>query len=258
MSKQQPADAPAHALDPIKHPGCYIYRCGKKRTVVQILMELKEFFPDSMSWPALESSEETYITYNTSFETVCAYHGSFNRSPNAIFDLRNGGCPQCAKERGLSIYRRINQDEDRQFVMPSNNMRVTNLTNKGFVYIISNRVFNDANIRKIGLTQGHDPMDRINTLSGSSVPYQFDIDAIVYSDDVLRLEQKLHAIFDSRRLSSNREFFNVVLGDVEEAVKKLDPTATYLINTESNQFKMLVRDHSKHLTEAAKNRGLVK
>ena len=256
MSKllEQSAGAPAHALDPNIHKGCYIYSKGKKRTVKQILMELKEFFPDTMSWPALEiMPPDATITWNQKFETVCSLHGTMFKPPNALFSLRNGGCRDCAKERGLQIFLKADQHQPRQYVEPSTNMRVTNLTNRGFVYIISNRIFKDVNIRKIGLTQGHDPQTRIDTLHGSSIPYPFDINAIVYSEQAAQLEHHLHTKFSDRRLANNREFFDVPLTDIEQEIKAFDTTAQYFINADSKAFKQLVKEHSKMLSEEAKN-----
>lgn len=93
----------------------------------------------------------------------------------------------------------------------------------GYVYVISNvGAFGDR-IVKIGLTRRLDPTDRIYELSGASVPFRFDIHALIFSDDAVSLETKLHQHFADRRVNrvnTRREFFYVTPTEVREALQK--------------------------------------
>lgn len=98
-------------------------------------------------------------------------------------------------------------------------------TKCGHVYIISNIGSFGENIYKIGLTRRLEPMDRVDELGDASVPFKFDVHAFIYSDDAPALEAELHKHFDDRRVNkvnTKKEFFNVSLSEIEQAVKSID------------------------------------
>lgn len=93
----------------------------------------------------------------------------------------------------------------------------------GFVYIISNIGSFGDNIYKIGMTRRLEPMDRIKELSSASVPFEFDVHAMIFSDDAPALEYSLHQHFNKYRvnkINSRKEFFNVSIDLIEEYVIK--------------------------------------
>ena len=75
------------------------------------------------------------------------------------------------------------------------------LTKSGFVYVISNFGSFGEKVFKIGMTRRLEPMDRIYELSGASVPFPFDLHAMLYSDDAPGLEHEIHRLFQGRRLN---------------------------------------------------------
>lgn len=96
-------------------------------------------------------------------------------------------------------------------------------TRAGFVYIISNIGSFGENIYKIGMTRRLEPMDRIKELSSASVPFEFDVHAMIFSEDAPKLENALHNQFDDRRVNkvnTRKEFFNVTLPEIEKVVKE--------------------------------------
>ena len=74
-------------------------------------------------------------------------------------------------------------------------------TKRGYVYVISNIGSFGENIYKIGLTRRLEPMDRVNELSGASVPFSFDVHAVILSDDAPALEAKLHRELATKRVN---------------------------------------------------------
>ena len=97
-------------------------------------------------------------------------------------------------------------------------------TRAGHVYIISNIGSFGENIYKIGMTRRLEPIDRVKELGDASVPFIFDVHAMIYSEDAPTLEKKLHKVFENKRVNlvnSRKEFFNITLDEVEEEVKKL-------------------------------------
>lgn len=91
----------------------------------------------------------------------------------------------------------------------------------GFVYIISNVGSFGENIYKIGMTRRLEPMDRIRELSSASVPFVFDVHALIFSDDAPGLESVLHRYFDAKRVNKvnpRKEFFKVDLEEIKNVV----------------------------------------
>ncbi|HCD8557635.1 TPA: DUF4041 domain-containing protein, partial [Staphylococcus aureus] len=82
----------------------------------------------------------------------------------------------------------------------------------GFVYIISNIGSFGENVYKIGVTRRLEPMDRINELSSASVPFEFDVHALIFSENAFELENKLHEYFKKykvNKVNGRKEFFKV-------------------------------------------------
>ena len=93
----------------------------------------------------------------------------------------------------------------------------------GYVYIISNIGAFGENVYKIGMTRRLDPMDRVDELGDASVPFDFDVHAMIFSDDAPKLEAALHNAFADRKLNfvnQRREFFNVSLDEIKRVVKE--------------------------------------
>lgn len=92
----------------------------------------------------------------------------------------------------------------------------------GYVYVISNIGSFGENVYKIGMTRRLEPMDRIKELSSASVPFEFDVHAMIFSEDAPALETALHQTFDKKRvnlINSRKEFFRVSLDEIEDVVK---------------------------------------
>ena len=93
----------------------------------------------------------------------------------------------------------------------------------GYVYIISNIGAFGENVYKIGMTRRLEPMDRIDELGDASVPFNFDLHALIFSENAPALENALHKAFDSKKvnmINHRREFFNVTLEEIQDVVNK--------------------------------------
>lgn len=94
-------------------------------------------------------------------------------------------------------------------------------TRAGFVYIISNIGSFGPGIYKIGMTRRLEPMDRVAELSSASVPFKFDVHAMIFSDDAPALEAILHRTFADKRVNmanTHKEFFRVSLDEIKQVV----------------------------------------
>lgn len=92
----------------------------------------------------------------------------------------------------------------------------------GYVYIISNIGAFGENVFKIGMTRRLEPMDRIDELGDASVPFYFDVHALIFSDNAPALEGKIHHHFHSNRLNKlnkRKEFFRADIHEIEKVVR---------------------------------------
>lgn len=96
-------------------------------------------------------------------------------------------------------------------------------TKVGYIYVISNIGTMGEDIYKIGMTRRLDPKDRVDELSNASVPFRFDVHAIIFSENAPQLEYELHKKFNDKRINRvnrRKEFFQVSLEEIEEFVKE--------------------------------------
>ncbi|MDH2327825.1 DUF4041 domain-containing protein [Cereibacter sp. SYSU M97828] len=114
------------------------------------------------------------------------------------------------------------------------------MTRSGYVYIISNMGAFGPDMVKIGLTRRLDPTDRVRELGDASVPFFFDTHAIIYSDEAPALERALHTEFAKQRVNATnmrKEFFRVSLDEIEEAVTRLAPGASFFRDIEAQEYR---------------------
>ena len=111
----------------------------------------------------------------------------------------------------------------------------------GYVYIISNIGAFGGNIYKIGMTRRLEPEDRIAELSGASVPFKFDIHAMIFSDDAPKLEATLHRHFADKKVNlvnGRKEFFNVSLEEIKDVVRENhDKVVDFVNEPDAEQYR---------------------
>lgn len=126
-------------------------------------------------------------------------------------------------ERQLYI-NKISELEEKLKVLEADKVNVLQReqnTRAGFVYIISNIGSFGEDVYKIGMTRRLEPMDRIAELSSASVPFPFDVHALIFSDDAPDLENILHQYFNEKRINCvnlKKEFFRVGLEEIKKVV----------------------------------------
>lgn len=113
-------------------------------------------------------------------------------------------------------------------------------TKRGHVYIISNIGSFGENVYKIGMTRRLEPTDRIKELGDASVPFLFDIHAMIYSDEARTLEYELHKAFTNKKvnmLNYRKEFFNVTLDEIEKQIKEIGIEAEFSRVPEAMEYR---------------------
>jgi hypothetical protein len=113
------------------------------------------------------------------------------------------------------------------------------MTRSGYVYIISNIGSFGENVYKIGMIRRLDPMDRVYELGDASVPFSFDVHAMIFSEDAPRLESKLHQTFDHRRVNRinlRKEFFRVTIEEIKAEAIKLKADVLVTMKAEAKDY----------------------
>lgn len=98
-------------------------------------------------------------------------------------------------------------------------------------------------VYKIGMTRRLDPMDRVKELGDASVPFPFDVHAIIYSEDAPALENKLHKLFHPRRVNlvdERKEFFHVSVDEIARAVRENHAEIEFTLAAEAAEYRKTV------------------
>lgn len=110
----------------------------------------------------------------------------------------------------------------------------------GHIYVISNIGSFGKEIYKIGMTRRLEPEERVDELGNASVPFKFDIHAMIKSDNAPELEYRLHKAFENKRVNRvnlRKEFFNVSLDEIAQEVHKYNANIMFVKEPEALEFR---------------------
>ena len=113
-------------------------------------------------------------------------------------------------------------------------------TKAGHVYIISNIGSFGEDVFKIGMTRRLEPRERVQELGDASVPFPFDIHAMIYSEDAPKLEGSLHKIFSRQQINKinpRKEFFRTGLTDIRREIDGMGINANWTIRAEAREYR---------------------
>lgn len=113
-------------------------------------------------------------------------------------------------------------------------------TKKGNVYVISNIGSFGENVYKIGMTRRLDPYERVRELGDASVPFPFDVHAIISSDDAPALELMLHKEFSLNQVNKvnpRKEFFRVPLKNIRETITKMGLDVSWTLMADATEYR---------------------
>ena len=113
-------------------------------------------------------------------------------------------------------------------------------TRMGHVYVISNVGSFGEEVFKIGLTRRLEPLDRIRELGDASVPFGFDVHAMIFSENAPTLETSLHRHFltaQVNKVNPRKEFFRVPISVIKGELEKLGITAQWTMAAEASEYR---------------------
>ena len=149
-----------------------------------------------------------------------------------------------ATEEQKAKYEQQLQDlEQRLHAAEERNQRAISMaqqTRRGHVYVISNEGSFGGDVYKIGLTRRLEPLDRIRELGDSSVPFEFDVHALIFSEDAPALETRLHRHFVLRQINKvnyRKEFFRVSIADIRSELETLGLNAQWTMTAAAREYR---------------------
>lgn len=114
------------------------------------------------------------------------------------------------------------------------------LTRSGHVYVISNIGSFGDGVFKIGMTRRLEPQDRIKELGDASVPFAFDVHAMISSDDAPTLEKAIHHSLHRNRVNKanpRKEYFRTSLDDIVKLVRDHHGEFDYVVDAEALEYR---------------------
>lgn len=139
-----------------------------------------------------------------------------------------------AKLRELTERLQVAEEKNRRAIS------MAQQTKSGHVYVISNIGSFGENVYKIGMTRRLEPLDRVRELGDASVPFEFDVHALIPSTDAPALERELHRKFvreQVNKVNPRKEFFRVQLQDVRKELDTLGVEVAWTLTAGAREYR---------------------
>ncbi|HDL7645865.1 TPA: DUF4041 domain-containing protein [Yersinia enterocolitica] len=146
-------------------------------------------------------------------------------------------------EQRVALERQLEELQKKYEEAEAKNQRAISMaqqTRAGHVYIISNIGSFGENVFKIGMTRRLEPMDRVKELGDASVPFSFDVHAMIYSEDAPSLENELHKEFKEsqvNKVNPRKEFFNVSLSEIKALIDSMNIETHWTLKAEAHEYR---------------------
>ena len=162
------------------------------------------------------------------------------------------------EEQRLALEQKIAELQLKYEEAEAKNQRAISMaqqTRSGHVYIISNIGSFGEDVYKIGMTRRLEPLDRVRELGDASVPFSFDVHAMIYSDDAPSLENHLHKVFNEKqvnKINSRKEFFNVNIKEIKSVIEDMNINAQWTMFAEAKEYResLAIEQERKAATSA--------
>jgi hypothetical protein len=90
------------------------------------------------------------------------------------------------------------------------------------------------------MTRRLEPLDRIRELGDASVPFGFDVHAMIYAEDAPKLERELHRKFllnQINKINPRKEFFRVTISELKEMVEVLGLSCNWTLAADAAEYR---------------------
>lgn len=169
------------------------------------------------------------------------------RQKEVYFERMSTESSEDMKKAILAEIEKLNEQETKLNDNEKSLEEKKKLSGAGYVYVISNVGSFGEEVYKIGMTRRQEPLDRVKELGSASVPFLFDVHALIYSKNAYELENALHKEFASKRVNKvnkRKEFFKVKLEEIKEVVlENYNGTVEFIETAEAIEYReSLLRD----------------
>lgn len=140
------------------------------------------------------------------------------------------------ESRLLELQAKLKEAEERN----QRALSMAQQTRTGHVYVISNLGSFGEHVFKIGMTRRLEPKDRVRELGDASVPFEFDIHAMIFSDDAPTLEKSLHRHFlkqQVNKVNPRKEFFRVDLQSIRTELEQLGIETHWTMKADAEEYR---------------------
>lgn len=113
-------------------------------------------------------------------------------------------------------------------------------TKAGHVYVISNIGSFGEEVYKVGMTRRLEPLDRVKELGDASVPFSFDVHAMIWCEDAPALERTLHKRFvqaQVNKVNPRKEFFRLPLAQLRQVVEEHEIEASWTMTAKAAEYR---------------------
>lgn len=160
-----------------------------------------------------------------------------------LIDKAQKEVSQANDEQKSKFEEKLRELEEKLKIAEDKNQRAISMaqqTKSGNVYVISNIGSFGENVFKIGMTRRLEPLDRIKELGDASVPFEFDVHSMIFSNDAPKLERELHKKFmrlQMNKVNPRKEFFKVTLSDIKDEVEKMEINAKWTMTAQALHYR---------------------
>ncbi len=168
-----------------------------------------------------------------------------------------------SEEQRLALEQKLAELQTKYEEAEAKNQRAISMaqqTRSGHVYVISNIGSFGEDVYKIGMTRRLEPLDRVRELGDASVPFAFDVHAMIYSDDAPSLENHLHKVFNEKqvnKVNSRKEFFNVGIKDIKSTVANMNIDAHWTMFADAKEYRESLAIDNERTAAQVANEELV-
>lgn len=160
----------------------------------------------------------------------------------AIDKVQQQAAKASAEQRALFELQLLELEAKLQAAQEKNQraLSMAQQTKSGHVYIISNIGSFGEHVYKIGMTRRLEPLDRVRELGDASVPFEFDVHALLFSNDAPALERDLHRHFLSNQINKvnpRKEFFRVDLTQIKSEIERLGIDTKWTLSAQAREYR---------------------
>lgn len=163
------------------------------------------------------------------------YTIEMTKNRELLFNEKDQTKIKALEARLLELENQFNQlEKEKEEIIKRANGRA------GYVYIISNLGSFGNKMFKVGMTRRLNPQDRVDELGDASVPFKFDVHAMIFSNNAVSLEQKLHQMLESNRVNKinlRKEFFFTDIIQLQNLVQEIDSTVEFTTTLTALEYR---------------------